>query len=989
MVFRFFGLSLQSMKKTVFLLSLILLAVAAPAAPSGYSFRRYSSRDGLASNTVRAIIQDHRGLIWLGTGNGLDSFDGREIIHHRIPEGESVAVQSLFEDSSLTLWVGTDEAVFNLASGEPERIGGIPEASVTSFAEDREGNLWIGTWGEGLFRLKDGSATAFLEGHQIEGIHLSRDGRLWVADSSVEEGLLLYNAATRSFISPGLLFQDCAPARVCAIAEDVDGDLWLGTWNSGLYRVDADRTVHLAIPPGNGLNHIHSVTHMGAWHFLVGSDDGLLEANLLTGERTLYRNDRKDPASLSDKFVYPVARDHEGGMWVGTYYGGVNYVSPNNDQFSFRSLAGLVDADEDYIVSCFCEDPDGTVWIGSDNGGLFRYDPVRNAAWRWTASPGWTQRLASFNIHALLRDGDDLWIGTYSENIVRLNVKTGKVRVYGWDQGLDASSAYALCIGPDGALWAGSTSGICRYDTATDRFTREREVGDWILDIQSDSGGNLWFGTSRNGVLRRSPDGSWQTFDFSGDGLPSNYVNCLHSTPHGIYVGTQKGIALISEDGVRTLQDKEDVRRIAFDGNQLWYSTNTDVVRFPLPGGEPERFDAGDGVSASMFSPNAGLTARDGTVYLGAADGFVSFFPGKIQGNGIPPSVLFTRFHAAGPGESMDVLQTFGDERIVLPWRLRDVRVTFAALSYCAPENNRYAYRLEGLESHWKDIGNENSLTLNQLPSGHYRLQVIASNNSGVWNTEGASLSFVVRPHPLLSGVALTLYTLLLGTVLFLLGRWLQRRTERKSQARYERELNAAVSLVKEEERGDRYQFISSLADQLEAPVAGIGAQLEKLKEASRTAPAVKGGVSVIEKNQRMLRSITSNLQQMRATLALSEGQDTPEAAGREEDFLQRLDRLITENIANPDLSVSFLAQELAISRSGLFAKARELCGETPNKLINQARLNAAAKLLSEGGHSIGEICYMTGFSSPSYFSKSFTAQFGFTPHEWAQMQKE
>ena len=104
---------------------------------------------------------------------------------------------------------------------------------------------------------------------------------------------------------------------------------------------------------------------------------------------------------------------------------------------------------------------------------------------------------------------------------------------------------------------------------------------------------------------------------------------------------------------------------------------------------------------------------------------------------------------------------------------------------------------------------------------------------------------------------------------------------------------------------------------------------------------------------------------------------------------MQRLDRLITDNIANPDLSVSFLAQELAISCSGLFAKARELCGETPNKLINQARLNAAAKLLSEGGHSIGEICYMTGFSSPSYFSKSFTAQFGFTPHEWMQMQKD
>ena len=109
----------------------------------------------------------------------------------------------------------------------------------------------------------------------------------------------------------------------------------------------------------------------------------------------------------------------------------------------------------------------------------------------------------------------------------------------------------------------------------------------------------------------------------------------------------------------------------------------------------------------------------------------------------------------------------------------------------------------------------------------------------------------------------------------------------------------------------------------------------------------------------------------------------------KDEDFLMRLDRIINDNIANPELSVAFLAQEMAISRSGLFAKAKELSGETPNKLINQARLNTAAKLLTEGKHTIGEICYMSGFSSPSYFSKSFVSQFGVTPHEWARMHKE
>ena len=236
--------------------------------------------------------------------------------------------------------------------------------------------------------------------------------------------------------------------------------------------------------------------------------------------------------------------------------------------------------------------------------------------------------------------------------------------------------------------------------------------------------------------------------------------------------------------------------------------------------------------------------------------------------------------------------------------------------------------------------------------------------------------------------MALVLYALLIAALFYLLGRWYLRREEQKNQARYEEQLGAAVSLVKEEERDDRIRFLSALSEQLDAPLSGIGLQLERLKENPKGDS--KGNLSILEKNHRMLRTIVTNLRQQRDALSGGKRQGEAEAApDPQEDFLLRLDRLITENIANPDLSVEFLAREMAISRSGLFAKTKELSGETPNKLINLARLNMAAKLLSEGRHSIGEICYMTGFSSPSYFSKSFYAQFGVTPHDWEQMMPD
>ena len=348
------------MKRIVLAALLWAVSVTGLSGAPAYSFRRYTVRDGLSSNAVRALLQDRKGLIWLGTSEGLDSFDGREVIHHAFPEGGSAGILSLLEDSARTLWVGTDGGLFRFAGDSLAQVPSLTGVEVTALAEDRDGFLWVATWGDGVFHIRDGQVDNWLEGHRVEDILVGADGRLWIADTSVGEGLQVYHAATRTFVSPGLTFQGCTPARICALDEDGNGDLWLGTWNSGLYRLDlSERTVHPAVPPGSGLNHVHSLTHDGAWNFLVGSDDGLLEVNPLTGERTLYRNDRKDPASLSDKFVYPVLRDHEGGLWIGTYYGGVNYVAPNIGQFDTRSLSDLTDADEEFVVSCLCEDPDG------------------------------------------------------------------------------------------------------------------------------------------------------------------------------------------------------------------------------------------------------------------------------------------------------------------------------------------------------------------------------------------------------------------------------------------------------------------------------------------------------------------------------------------------------------------------------------------------------------------------------------------------------
>gem|GEM_PF-2664085 len=938
------------MKKTVLaLLSLSAGLSVAWAAPR-YGFRHYSVKDGLSSNTVRALIQDRQGLVWFGTGAGLQSFDGREMIAHPLPGG-SDDVNCLLEASDGTLWAGTDDALF--CAGEDARfhrvdLDGLPRNPVAALAEDREGNIWAGFLGGGVVRLKDGVAAGFLPGQDVECLFVDRSDRVWACSQTSADLVYTFSRTAEAFTPYRFNCDGCSLSRVCAMTEDQEGNLWLGTWDSGLYLYDIqDLTLRVAAS-GKGFSHIHSLTEIAPRTFLVGSDEGLLWLNTVTGERLLYGNDRSDPLSLSNRFVYPVVVDHEGGLWVGTYNGGVNYAVPGFGQFDAVSVSSLTGTQEEYTVSCFCEDPDGTLWVGSDNGGLFRLDPQRRRA---------TAPLPSRNVQALCREGDNLWIGSYSGGVDRMDVRTGRVRTY---QDLDNSSIYAVAHLRD-TLWVGSMLGISRYDASSDRFVLEKEVGGVTASMVPDEQGNLWCATSGKGLLVRTPGGEWKQLSGASSGLPSDVVNSLFPAHGGLYAGTKAGLVFISDSlEVTSILPDTDICAVVSDGSMLWLSTAKGLLRCPLGGGTVERYGENDGVLTGPFVPSAGLVTRDGRILFGATDGFLAFYPGKVVINRVPPTVLIPRFLAypGNGGEEENVLQTQGTDDIRLPWRLRNVRFSFAALSYCAPEKNRFSYILEGYDKVWRDSGGLNWAEYDRLPAGRYRFRVVASNNDGFWNREGAELSFTIRPHILLSRWAVILYFLLFGLGVFLLLRALVRRSERRYREQY---------------------------DELKTPIARITAPLERIRSHRADLPdELRKDLDVIDRNSRRLVTMVNQLQGEK----IPQPAPAADEATEEGDFITRLNAVIRDNLSNADLSVAMLASEMAVSRSGLFTKVKAATGETPNSLIVRTRLRAAADLLAKGKNSVGEVCYMVGFSSPSYFSKSFVKEYGVTPMEWTRSHR-
>ncbi len=223
---------------------------------------------------------------------------------------------------------------------------------------------------------------------------------------------------------------------------------------------------------------------------------------------------------------------------------------------------------------------------------------------------------------------------------------------------------------------------------------------------------------------------------------------------------------------------------------------------------------------------------------------------------------------------------------------------------------------------------------------------------------------------------------IIIGVLIYAVSRRLSARAEKREWEIYEEKLLD----------GDRQALFAAIAERLDIPVTGIGEQLERLKKSPRGGVAARGDMAVIEKNHQMLRGIVTSLQK-------KSGMSGKDAAGTSEtrvvaiapadDFPSRLEKIIGDNLANPELSVQFLMEKMAISRSSLFAKCKDFCGESPNNLINRIRLNTAAGLLARGEHSISEICYMVGFASPSYFSKSFSSQFGMTPRDWCKTHRK
>lgn len=368
-----------------------------------HKFRYYTDNSGLSSNTIQCLYQDDKGYVWVGTADGLDRFNSYDFTNYRSDYRrrntlENNCIYSLCGEgfpNGDRIWVGTSDGVY-IFDSKDESFVHLPilgsdgrerrNLLVYSLAADVAGNMWIGTLGDGLYRysLKSGTfehynAAKYPEAFSsdvIVKILLDHDNNIWVASGG---GSLLsrYNPENNRFST--FRVEDTLTrepiSRISTMCQDSFGDIWIAGYACELYKFELSRLTFTCNRPedGEAYGRVRSMIEYAPGIIMLGTDHGLVNFNTKNrsfehvDNGTTNRNGR-----LNDKFIHSILKDRDGGVWIGTYFGGINYLSP------LSSLFTLIEAGEGcgHIISKFCEDPEGNIWIGSDDGGA---EPLQSA----------------------------------------------------------------------------------------------------------------------------------------------------------------------------------------------------------------------------------------------------------------------------------------------------------------------------------------------------------------------------------------------------------------------------------------------------------------------------------------------------------------------------------------------------------------------------------------------------------------------------------
>jgi signal transduction histidine kinase/ligand-binding sensor domain-containing protein len=768
-------------------------------------FKHISTDEGLSRSQVTCIQQDYKGFMWIGTlSGGLNKYDGTNFVVYRNIPSDTTSIShnstmSIIEDHNKNLFFGTYSGLsiynrnldqfINLKFDKKSALYKF-DKQIRKIAEDPKGNLWLATR-EGLlcFNYKNNTVKRYkhisnndttISDNIIESVFCDSKSRLWI---STDKGLDFIDLKTGKLehIMTCKSHRDTIKTLFHNIAvEDKEGNIWFGS-NDGLFFFDNKQTsntfelIHFnnehANPQSLSHNYIKSLFVDSDSTLWIGTENGGI--NVLNKDKKSFSRvliDDYNQNSLNNLSIHAIYQDRSSNMWFGTFGGGLNIALKNMDYvIHYSKLPGAPMSLNNNMINSFLENDNGQIWVATDGGGL---NLLNMNTGRFVHYNSLNSNLKSDALLCFENDGkDNIWIGTWAGGLVNFNKKTNSFKSFTTkNSGISDDNIHSIAKDNYGNLWLGSQNGgLIKYNIKANKFKAFLPENSGISDrrvsvVKINSKGLIYCGATTAFQIYNPIENKFISYTNNPrdtNTISNKYVtDILIQNDTMVWLATGSGLNLFNPKTNKFRCFKKEnglpgnlIASLVIDkSNMLWVSTNNGLCRFDYKNNKFKIFTKSDGLQGNEFTDRSILSTKNGEILIGGTNGFNLIFPDKIIENKRIPNILITNFQIfyqpvkIGVEGSPLQRQISETDEISLNYNQSVLTFNFVSMDFNNPSKNQYAYMMEGFDADWVYCGNRREATYTNLSPGKYIFRVKGSNNDGVWNETGASITIIIRP---------------------------------------------------------------------------------------------------------------------------------------------------------------------------------------------------------------------------------------------------
>ncbi|WP_462248481.1 hybrid sensor histidine kinase/response regulator [Ekhidna sp.] len=875
------------------LLSLINVIIAQDNLPLQYKFHKLNETQNLSNNVINSIEQDTLGFIWVGTEDGLFRFNGTNFNTYRRKVGSgglpNNTINKVYIDRSNRVWALTnyglgiyDYSGDSITGFEPAELG-ISVKSLNAIVEDADGNLYIGTAGEGIIKFSNKFENLHTESTSkidLSSLEVScmaiHNNDIWIG--TWQNGIIHYDLESENPSLIKLLSENEEQPYIYDIHVDKNGLIWIGT-TQGFQLIDED---HLVSKPIENIDDevlaIKCAQNDDLWFGTRASGLFLKKKNEPGFNRF---EPGEDEFAISHRTVSEIFMDRTNKLWLGTHNQGINVFDPKGEKITFirpQDKVGFkINNSSVWGLGISSKD---NIWVGTDGSGLLQFDPKTQKI-DLVASIEKGIKISDDAILSVTEiNADNILLGTYSGGLNLVNLKSRTSKIINQSDGLLSNDIRVSFVDSNERLWIGTNRGGL-YQLNISKGEVELIEGTAHLDIRGithlpNNPNTLWLATYGNGLVKYEIE-SRTLSEFTWESLDSDFIPIALSITYSkgkLWIGTKESGLLSFNLGTNEFELFNEnkgllnntIRAIIPYKDHLWLSSNMGITAFHIETKQIQNFDGKNGISMGQFNDGSAILFRNKYLAFGGINGLILFEAEQLLNENELPKVTFTKLELDNnpihPSNEHDHLSKsisvadevrFGPDEYVFT-------IHYNVLNLANTGSWHYEYRLKNFDKSWNHGSNLSEATYRNIPPGSYSFQVRVVDASNSSKGPISQINLLISPPWWKTIYAFIAFSLSILILIYILYKYNTDRAKMRQSLQFEQRLRQK----EHDNMQEKVLFYTNFSHEMRTPITLISGPVNDLLRNENISLANKKSLRLIKRNANTLLKLINRLLEFR-----------------------------------------------------------------------------------------------------------------------------